>query len=376
MHIAKYYPPEPGGIENFVYDLASAQAENGHAVYVICHQTGFAKTSQHENINGVQVDRIRTFGEMAHAPVSPGFLFRLHSAIRRFRPDVIHAHLPNVSTFWLLFLPKTCPLLLHWHADVVASKIDKKMSCLYPIYKPWETRLLKRADRIICTSSAYLNTSQALRQWRKKCAVIPLGLDPERMTISGKPSNSNTQKTSRFSVLSVGRFTYYKGFRFLIEAAGKIPEADFIIVGDGPERRKLKQMINHCGLQDRVWLPGKVSQDALMHLFEHCDIFCLPSLERTEAFGMVLLEAMYFGKPLITTVIPGSGVTEVNLHGHTGLQVKPANPETIAEAIHFFQKKPKDRIKMGHQARKRFDSFYHIRPVAEKITRLYQSLKK
>lgn len=371
LHIAKYYPPEPGGIENFVCDLAVAQAKNGHNVYVICHQAGFAKTSQYEKINKVSVARIRTFGELAHAPVSPEFIWRLRSAIHRFRPDVIHAHVPNISAFWLRFLPKTCPLILHWHADVVASTIDKKMSRLYPIYKPWETWLLKRADRIICTSNAYLNTSPALRQWQKKCAVIPLGLDPERMAVSRKPSNSCAPKNARFSVLSVGRFSYYKGFSYLIEAAKKISDTDFIIVGDGPERRKLKQMINHCGLQNRVWLPGKVSRDELMHLFDHCDVFCLPSLERTEAFGMVLLEAMHFGKPLITTEIHGSGVNTVNMHKITGLQVPAADPQALAEAFLFLKNHPEVCLKMGKMGHARFNNHFDIQPVANRIETIY-----
>ncbi|MDA3897642.1 MAG: glycosyltransferase [Desulfobacteraceae bacterium] len=370
LHISKYYPPEPGGIENFVYDLANAQIKQGHDVYVLSHQTDFAKPSQYETINGVKIVRVRTFGQLAYAPITPEFILRLRSTINRFNPDIIHAHLPNISAFWLFFLQKTCPLILHWHADVVASKIDRKMSYLYNFYKPWETRLLNKANSIICTSDTYLKHSTALRQWHKKCHVIPLGLDPDRINLDDN-FQKRDKKNSPLTVLSVGRFAYYKGFEYLIAAAEKLPDIRFIIIGDGPGYAAIKERVTEKGLQNRIFLPGKVSGTKLIRLFQQCDIFCLPSLERTEAFGLVLLEAMYFGKPLITTLIKGSGVNEVNQHGYMGLQVPTANAEALAKAIEYLKTNADIRMEMGRQAQKRFKRCYHIQSVAEDIMRLY-----
>lgn len=370
LHISKYYPPEPGGIENFVYDLANAQIKQGHDVYVLSHQTDFAKSNKLENINSVRVDRVRTFGQLAYAPVTPEFILRLSSAVNRFNPDIIHAHLPNISAFWLILLQKKCPLILHWHADVVASHIDRKMSYLYRLYKPWETMLLRKADSIICTSNTYLKHSTALRQWHKKCHVIPLGLDPDRMNL-GDNFQKRDKKDSPLTVLSVGRFAYYKGFEYLVAAAEKLPDIRFIIVGDGPGYAAIKARVTEKGLQNQISLPGKVSGRELIQLFNHCDIFCLPSLERTEAFGLVLLEAMYFGKPLITTLIKGSGVNEVNQNGTTGLHVPTANAEAIVEAIDSLKKNAKDRMAMGNMAKSYFNDYFHIQPVAENIEKLY-----
>ncbi|MFP4226055.1 MAG: glycosyltransferase, partial [Desulfobacterales bacterium] len=181
LHISKFYPPEPGGIESFVCDLAEAQVRQGHEVCVLAHQSEFNKPTCREQINGVKVRRIRTFGQAAYAPLTPGFPLHLLSSMRTFGPDVIHAHLPNISAFWLLFARKFCPLVLHWHADVVASPIDRKMGVLYNFYKPWELLLLKKADKIIATSNAYLNSSQPLTGFKKKTRVIPLGINPARL---------------------------------------------------------------------------------------------------------------------------------------------------------------------------------------------------
>ena len=370
LHISKFYPPEPGGIENFVYDLANAQVRQGHDVTVLCHQADEAAPTLTETIHGATIVRVKTLGQLAYAPVTPAFLLHLHRTIRRFQPDVIHAHLPNVSAFWLLFCLKTCPLILHWHADVAASKIDRKMSFLYQLYKPWESALLSASDRIICTSGTYLKHSMPLRPWLKKCRVVPLGLDPERLKLPDNKQQNLHQ--SDLTVLCVGRFAYYKGFSYLVDAIEKLPDARLIIVGDGPEFAHIKNRVAQKNLTHRVFLPGKVNNDSLFQLYNECDIFCLPSIERTEAFGLVLLEAMFFGKPLVTAQIQGSGVMEVNQHEITGLQVPVADAGALREAILYLKEHVDIRLKMGRAGRRRFNQNFHIRAVTEKIIRLYQ----
>jgi len=156
-----------------------------------------------------------------------------------------------------------------------------------------------------------------------------------------------------------------------VEARVAELQPELVIVGDGPERHEIRQMVAHHRLQDRVALPGKIEKKELMHLFDLCDVFCLPSIERTEAFGLVLLEAMYFGKALITTMIPGSGVNEVNEHAITGLQVPPADPHALAKAIIFLKTHPETRIEMGKMGRARFKNHFDIQPVASRIETIY-----
>lgn len=385
LHISKFYPPEPGGIENFAADLAAAQVRQGHEVYVMAHHAAgqFGLPGTIAKNSGVVVEKVRTLAQVAYVPVSPEFFLRMAAVVRNFQPDVIHAHMPNVSAFWLLFIKTGTPVFIHWHADVVASRIDRKMAFFYNLYRPMENLLLKAAHRIICTSNAYLRHSRPLRKWRYKCAVVPLGLDARRLGApppeqfflkqdSGNgrqtclmPATVNTE--SRFTVLCVGRFTYYKGFEYLIEAAQKVAMADFVLVGDGPGWASIKNMVSEKGLKDRVQLLGRVDDNRLRGLFAASDLFCLPSIERTEAFGLVLLEAMAFGRPLVTTQIPGSGVTEVNVHGVTGLQVPPADAWALAEAIAALGSDPGLRRRMGNEARLRFENNYEINAVCDMI---------
>src|SRR5699024_5451513 len=100
-----------------------------------------------------------------------------------FKPDLLHLHLPNTSAFWAMAIPaaRKIPWIVHWHADVVASRHDSKLALAYPLYRPFEQRFLKVASAIIATSPPYLESSSALAHWRDKCQVIPLGLDPARL---------------------------------------------------------------------------------------------------------------------------------------------------------------------------------------------------
>jgi len=375
LHISKFYPPEPGGIETFVCDLAEAQVRQGHAVCVLAHQSEFNRSTCWEQINGVKVGRIRTFGQAAYAPVTPEFPLQFILLCRRYKPDVIHAHLPNVSAFWLLFISKPCPLMLHWHADVVASPLDRKMSVLYNLYRPWEFLLLKKADRIIATSHSYLNASKPLSAFREKIWVMLLGINPDRLRKNPYERMIGLSDAS-FTVLSVGRFAYYKGFKYLVQAAERVPEACFILVGDGPCYSAIKKMVVDKGLEDRIYLPGRVDEKTLGALLSRCSVFCLPSIERAEAFGMVLLEAMCFGKPLITSKISGSGIIEVNAHKVTGLQVPPADPFALADAIKKLRHNPEMRVKMGEHARKRFETRFHIEAIRNQIGEHYKVLNK
>ncbi|MEZ5583162.1 MAG: glycosyltransferase [Candidatus Competibacteraceae bacterium] len=236
---------------------------------------------------------------MLYAPISPSFPFWLARAIHAFKPALLHFHVPNTSAFWALLTPaaRRLPWIIHWHSDVVSSQIDRRLALAYRLYRPWEQRLLAASRAIIVTSPNYLHASEALRPWRDKCRVIPLGLDPAR--IAEPASNDVNHAQSRWGeasckLLAMGRLTYYKGFEVLVRAVADIANVRLIIVGKGEQHRRLEYLIETLGLGDRVVLAGSQTDAELSALWATCDIFCLPSLERTEAFGLVLLEAMRF----------------------------------------------------------------------------------
>jgi rhamnosyl/mannosyltransferase len=281
--------------------------------------------------------------------VSPGFPWALQAAIRDFAPDVLHLHVPNTSAFAALAVPaaRRLPWVLHWHADVDPAALDRRLRWAYPFYKPFETALLRRAARVVATSMAYRDASMALRPWHARCEVIPLGVDLERLPdppaeavsrarAHWPPAESDSRAGLR--ILAVGRLAYYKGFEVLVEAMQHLPEDRLLIVGDGPSRSALEQRVDALGLRQRVRLAGAISAghgaSALAPYFAASHLLCLPSLDRSEAFGLVLLEARRYGCVTVASDIPGSGVAWVVQGTGGGHLARPGDPQSLAQSIH------------------------------------------
>ena len=380
LHIGKYYPPFHGGMENFLDDLAREQAGLGHEVKVLCHHHEKGLPCEADQVlPGLEIIRVKTIGVLAYAPMAPGFIKTLSGLLRKFQPDVIHAHMPNLSAFWLLFSRAPVKMIIHWHSDVVSSENDWKLRMLYPFYRVFEKRILERAHRIIATSEAYLETSAALQAFREKCRVIPLGVSLDKLRhFAGEfddrvdPERINDHSIAgQDFILSVGRFTYYKGYEYLVRACKAGYQGRLVIVGDGPLKPGLMGLVRKLGLEKRVFMPGMVDDDHLHGLFARCTAFCLPSIERTEAFGMVLLEAMFHAKPLITTRVEGSGMNEVNVHEETGLAVSPKDPADLARAMNFMLEQKQKAGRMGEYGRGRLEERFDICRVAREIEKVY-----
>lgn len=368
LHISKY--DRTGGIETFVRDLTAEQARQGHDVSVVCHHSTPRTPTDTRHEAGVAFIRCAILFRTGFAPVASAFPSVLRAEIERARPDVIHLHLPNPAVLFQSFLPANIPLVIHWHADVAGSS-NLLIRALYPLYRVFEQRCLARADSVIVTSPPYLESSLALTPWRDKCSVVPLGLDLDRYPRNEIP------KPSRPLVLSVGRLTFYKGFEYLVQAAAlmkKNENADFIIVGSGPEQARIQGKIERLGVSNRVTLAGYVTDAELRKLLQKATLFCLPSIDRGEAFGVTLLEAMRYGLPLVSTAIPGSGTGWVNQHNETGLVVPPTNPEALVQAIRELTENPELRERFGQAARERLEDHFLIKGVAREIEEAYASL--
>ncbi len=376
LHLGKYFPPVRGGIENFLFDLARAQARAGDIPLVLAHHEKPFKSSIMETSAPLRVYRTATVGTLLYAPIAPEYPFTLNRILKQFNPHVIHAHLPNTSVFWLLLLARRRPVVVHWHSDVVASSIDRRLAMAYRFYRPFERRLLDLASAIIPTSQPYLRSSIALRNFAHKCTVIPLGLDPSRLYSPGEQELRRLRSSypGQSLIASAGRFAYYKGFNFLIDAAKDLTGTTLVIAGDGKLRPSMAERTSNLGLSERVYLPGEIEDKELHTLMAACDIFCLPSVERTEAFGLTILEAMAFARPIISTAIEGSGAGWVNENEKTGLVVPPGDSSALESAIHSLMSSPDRRIRMGQNARERFLSQFHIDRIAQKVQELYRSI--
>jgi glycosyltransferase involved in cell wall biosynthesis len=379
LHIGKYYPPFAGGMENFLGDLLPALVRRGVAVGALVHRDH--ETHPIVECTEPKIYRAPSHGRLMYAPVSPEFPIWLHRAIYEFEPDVLHIHLPNTSAFWVLASPsaRRLPWVLHWHSDVVPSRLDRRLIWAYRIYRMLERRLLALSHVVIATSAAYLESSIALREWRNKCHVIPLGLDPERLP-DPKPADmawaNSLWGPNHVRILAAGRFTYYKGYEVLVAAARHVPGSRLLIVGAGDRLDKLRALVASLKLEQIVTLLGAQTPERLNALLATCDCLCLPSVERTEAFGLVLLEAMKFAKPIVASNIPGSGIGWVIQENQNGLLVAPSDPGALAASLRILGADANLRERLGRNGAQRLHSHFHIDLVARSLANLYETVSR
>jgi glycosyltransferase involved in cell wall biosynthesis len=367
LHVGKYYPPVPGGMERFLGDLAHAQRAAGHEVFVLVHA--------HKRSRGVDdppwVRRVPVWMRLIFAPISPAFPLWLRRAIRELKPDVIHLHMPNVSAFWALSLPCALrvPWVVHWQSDIEQSKLGLRLA--YPFYRAFEYAVLERAEAIIATSNQYLDASHPLEPWKQKCQVVPLGVDTGRLPRMRGVHSDDLWTGRGLRVLAVGRLTYYKGFETLIRAVLGDDGKQLVIVGEGEERLRLERMLTHEATPGSIRLMGEVDEHTLHRLMASCDVFCLPSRERTEAFGIVLVEAMRYSKPLVVSNLRGSGVTWVGRDGHNAVLFPPGDSAALHAALDNLAASHSRRLTMGHLGYQRYLRDFDIRDVSRQIDGVY-----
>jgi len=372
LHIGKFYPPFSGGIETFMADLLPALDNCGVEQLALVHDHLkplhlFPEIKPDSQFPFIY--RAPCYGRLLYAPMSPHFPFWFNQLLKTFKPDLLHFHVPNTSVFWffLLAIKYKIPYIVHWHADVVSSTIEKSLAMAYQIYRPFEQRLLKKSKAIIATSPIYLHSSPALKHWQAKCRVIPLGLNPQRLPIPTLESLQWANKMwgeTDFKVLHIGRLTYYKGQSYLLQAIAQLENAKLLLVGEG----ELKESLNQHKPKNAALL-GRCSDEEVAALLTTCDVFCLPSIERTEAFGMVLLEAMNYAKPLIVNEMLDSGVSWVA--GNASLKCEIGNVEDLKNALEKLRDNPDLRNHLGQLGHQRLQRDFNISYIAQQIKQLY-----
>lgn len=372
LHVGKFYPPYRGGIETFLAQLMAEQRQRGIDAHALVH-------GQPEPHDPPWVQRVPVQFSLAFAPIALGFRRALDQAIERIQPDVLHLHMPNNSALWALTLPaaRRMPWLVHWHSDVVLSNIKWSVALGYVLYRPFEQALLERAQQVFVTSPPYLKASAALRPWHDKCAIVPLGLALEDAPPPPPAAALLWHPDTRFRLLSIGRLTYYKGFETLIQAVAQLPGVELLIVGEGELREHLQQAIarhTHPGQRPATRLLGNVDESLKHALLASCDLFCLPSRERTEAFGIVLLEAMQHARPCLVTDLPGSGMPWVVAHARCGQHVPIEDVDAWRSAIARLHHDPPLRTRLGQAGQQALQQFFAIGPRERAIARHYRGL--
>jgi rhamnosyl/mannosyltransferase len=363
LHVYKDYHPVMGGIENHLRAVARTQAERGHDVTVLVTNPAGRKTSVREE-EGVRVIRASRLATIASTPLS----IELFRQLQGQSPDVTHLHFPyplgEVSQ-WLLRRGRVT--VLTYHSDVI------KQAGILKLYNPLLKRILRSVDRIIATSEPYIHSSPYLRPVADRCTVIPLGIDLDRFA-QPQPRNVEVIRARHPGplLLFVGRLRYYKGLNYLIEAMKQI-EATLLIVGTGPEAADLGEQAYLAGVADKVRFLGDISDEHLPAYFQSADLFVLPSSQRSEAFGIVLLEAMAAGTALISTEL-STGTSWVNQHDRTGLVIPPRDPDALAQAINSLLADDARRQQMGANAQHRARTEFGLPLLVDRLLALYRDV--
>ena len=239
------------------------------------------------------------------------------------------------------------------------------------VYKPFLFKFLKIADRILVTSPNILQSSKYLAHFKDKCVVVPLSIPIEEYAKIDQPFDVDVSQGEKI-VLFVGRLSYYKGVEYLIEAMQWV-NAKLLIVGDGELREKLEEKTISLGVNGKVKFLGKVSDAMLKYCYQICDVFVLPSVEPSEAFGIVQMEAMAYGKPVVNTSLP-TGVPFVSVHGETGITVPPRDSIALAKAINKILEDEKLAKTFSQNAIKRVNEKFSRTRMLEQIYSIYNEL--
>ena len=351
LHIGKYYPPYRGGMETALANLAEGLLDAGCEVSLVT--AGDRRTDQCEVICGPQSGRTGRLvragvrGVFNSQPVTPGMVGLLRRELDLFRPDLVQLHLPNplAAAAWLALeatgAPHRPPLTIWYHADITRQRLGRRL--LSPVLN----RCLARAAGISVSSTALADLSPVLAPYRQKVAVIPFGIQPQPW-LGVVP-----QLDGPF--LFVGRLVGYKGVAGLFEALAAVPGAALVVVGEGPLRETLRKQGERLGILPRVSFVDTLDENGIAGHLGRARALVLPSIDASEAFGLVQLEAMGAGVPVIATDLP-TGVPEVGVAGVTGLLVPPGDSQALAAALSRLHGDQALARRLGQAGRERFRS--------------------
>jgi glycosyltransferase involved in cell wall biosynthesis len=368
LQLGKFYPPHIGGIETVMYDITEVLNKKDYKTDVLCSNK--KNIYSEEIINNYKVMRTKTYGIKFSTSLSPQMIFKLRQIINDY--DIIHVHLPDpMANLALMFVNlNNKKIILHWHSDIIKQKN------LLKFYEPFQNWLMKRADKIIATTPKYIKESKYLQKYKSKCISIPIGIDDKKLKINNLLLNKIKKEYKNKKVIfSLGRLAYYKGFKYLIESA-KYLNDDYIILigGNGPLKIELEKEININNLQNKVKLLGRITDEELANYYTLCHLFCLPSIFKSEAFGVVQIEAMSFGKPIVATNIPESGVNWVNKNNISGINVDIKNPKQLAYAFQNILDDKYNYKIFSENSLSRFNKLFKREKMINEIITLYNNI--
>lgn len=359
LHVGKFYPPHQGGMESHL-ELLCRMTKGEVDVEVLVSADG--PRTVRETMDGVPVTRIGTRLTFSSASFNPG----MAREIRRARADVVHFHHPNpTAAISYLAARPGGRLVVTYHSDIVRQKV------LGALVSPVTNALLRRADAVIASSPQYASSSPVLRRFADRVRALPFGIDAEEFqrVDAGEVAAIRSMHGTRI-IFAAGRLVYYKGFDVLIRAMRAV-DARLLVAGNGPMADELRALAASLGVEDRVTMLGPVPD--LRPFYHAADVFALPAVARSEAFGIVQMEAMACGVPVVNTSLD-TGVPFVSPDGVTGLTVPPGDADALAAALSALLDDAALRRRMGEAGRARIAGELSAEQMAARTLALYREV--
>ncbi|MCD5995577.1 glycosyltransferase family 4 protein [Pseudomonas sp. CDFA 602] len=364
LHFFKtYYPDTTGGIEQVIFQLCQGSRAMGIEGQVLTLSPN--PEPARLQIADHQVTRAKENFSVA----STGFSARVFSQFKEMaaEADLVHFHFPWPVMDLVHFATRHGrPTVLSYHSDIV------KQRTLLKFYSPLMNQLLKSMDRILVASPNYLNSSETLKPFAHKTTIVPYGLDPSAYpTVSAQKQEQWRARIPGKFFLFVGVLRYYKGLESLLNALEGV-DYPLVILGGGPQEQELKAQAEKLNLRNVMFL-GRLDDEDKACLLQMCHALVFPSHLRSEAFGISLLEASMYSKPMISCEI-GTGTTYVNINEETGLSVPPSSPLALREALHRLWQNEETAQRFGRNAKLRFEKLFTAQHMCSRTADVYRQL--
>lgn len=370
LQFGRFWNEQHGGIERHVSLLSQGLASRGVEVVNLVAAPNLS--GNEETHGNYRLIRAPSFGEAYSMALSPALVWKALKMHREKPFDIVHLHFPDpLSHLTSMMLPRNARLVITWHSDIVRQKR------LLALYKPFLSRIARQADALVAATQAHFDgsTQIPIDVPVERRHVIPYGLDYAPLELNARTTALRDQlrasASGRGLVFALGRHVYYKGFEVLIDAL-QHTKAFLILGGDGPLRQQLEAQATSLGVSDRILFTGHIAEEDLAAYFHACDVFCLPAVERSEAFGLVQLEAMACGKPVVCTQLH-NGVNIVNIDGQTGFAVPVRDAVELGRRLAQLLADDALRHKLGSQALARADDF-SVRRMTDGHLKLYEDV--
>lgn len=369
LQLGKFYPPVFGGIQNVMYEFATGLNDESIHCDVLCsNNKNIYEVTSYETY---KVFKSKSYGIHFSTSITPQMI----SILKKIQDDydVISIHFPDPMAAVALYMAKPKgKVVLHWHSDIIKQKY------LLKLFEPLQKWVINRADLIIGATKTHIKSSDQANLMLNKSIILPYPFDSKQFKEYVNDellSELKLKYQGKKIIFAMGRLVYYKGFEYLIEAATHLND-DYIILigGEGKLKADFEKKIKDSNLQSKVELLGFIHHDVLGTYYQLCDLFCLPANLRSEMFGIVQLEAMSFGKPVITSNLKRSGICHVNIDNVTGLCVKPESPLAIANAAISILEDKEKYTQYSENCKKRVEEVFNKKIIIQKLIKIYKQV--